>query len=70
MSELSAVLCHPLDGRPVGLGVNGAGGAESYHPSLSEAVPSLWGVHLLKSLMVSRLTEEFQDEGFQWAELV
>lgn len=32
--------------------------------SLSEAAPNFWGVHSLKSLMVSRLTEEFQDEGF------
>ena len=32
--------------------------------SPSEAAPSSWGVHLLKSLTVSRLTEEFQDEGF------
>lgn len=32
--------------------------------SLSEAAPSFGGVHSLKSLMVSRLTEEFQDEGF------
>ena len=32
--------------------------------SLSEAALNFWGVHSLKSLMVSRLTEEIQDEGF------
>ena len=62
--KLSAVLCRPLDERPLGRLVNGCWGNGELSLSLSEAAPSFWGVHSLKSLMVSRLTEEFQDEGF------
>ena len=63
--KLSAVLCRPLDERPLGRLVNGYWGNGELSLCLSVKLhPVSGGVHSLKSLMVSRLTEEFQDEGF------
>lgn len=64
ISKLSAVLCHPFDGRPVELLVNGYWRSREPSPPPNEAGPNFWGVHSLTSLMVSRLPEEFQAESF------
>lgn len=61
ISKLPVALCHPFKARGA---VSGFWKDREPNPLSTAAIPNFWGFPSLTNVMVNRLPEEFQAEGF------